>query len=707
MIVTDTSTLRFRWGSVYLAEMKRLPSEVEAEFLAGNFVVKWSNRNFSEVDPDHALEWLNCVGKESGGIVGITKTPSALSRWALSYNLRSIISANTLELLGMSSAAEYRHHSEESAARKMKDKITENRLKETLKKYDAASAQNKDLVKITSKEKCPPEVQDSLLSAKVKGEQLLQDFVQTRLGAAENCTDHPFFSPLKKQRCMTFASMTKTHIKVKKKDSVEVDSRLLQKIMGLYHSGRPIDIMEILKHELTAVPTSIALADGTLRTGQKSQLLTCLTAGVECPNFIPVMEPTGVVIDAMGLVHALGKPAGAKTFGDIASAFSTSVRAIGERHGSQRLDLVFDRYDRNDSIKSAARDRRQMSHIEGHNNGVHAGRNYSSPTDATVLPSADWRCYLGVSSNKASLASFLGSAVLRESYDFTVVVSGAFENTENVRSNRPEMDLSSLRADHEEADTRIMVHVSNMPQRTIVVYSRDTDVLVLLTHHRERLPARQLWMRTGPNKDPKYIPIHDVVKTHSESVLKELLAFHALTGCDTTSFFFRKGKKGAWKNFTKHSALLHGLGKSFEEPSQEVEHNVGAFVSRWYGLPEDVNTVDRARAVLFQQGKHVASLPPTTDALKPHLRRCHYQAAVWEQALKLQPALPPRDGGWCTIDGFLKPVLSSLPPVPSCLINLIRCTCKKVCAKRCSCTRAGIPCAAGCKCVCNRRGESC
>ena len=156
MIVTDTSTLRFRWGSVYLAEMKHLPSEVEAEFLAGNFVVKWSNRNFSEVDPDHALEWLNCVGKESGGIVGITKTPSALSRWALSYNLRSIISANTLELLGMSSAAEYRHHSEESAARKMKDKITEDRLKETLKKYDAASAQNKDLVKITSKEKCPP-----------------------------------------------------------------------------------------------------------------------------------------------------------------------------------------------------------------------------------------------------------------------------------------------------------------------------------------------------------------------------------------------------------------------------------------------------------------------------------------------------------------------------------------------------------------------
>ncbi len=44
----------------------------------GNFVVKRSARKFNQVDPDQAQEWLNGVGKKGGGIVGITKTTSAL-----------------------------------------------------------------------------------------------------------------------------------------------------------------------------------------------------------------------------------------------------------------------------------------------------------------------------------------------------------------------------------------------------------------------------------------------------------------------------------------------------------------------------------------------------------------------------------------------------------------------------------------------------
>ena len=52
------------------------------------------------------------------------------------------------------------------------------------------------------------------------------------------------------------------------------------------------------------------------------------------------------------------------------------------------------------------------------------------PVEVTVSPqkppcSGKWRCYLGVSSDKASLANFLGLVVLSQSYDFTVVVSGA------------------------------------------------------------------------------------------------------------------------------------------------------------------------------------------------------------------------------------------------------------------------------------------
>lgn len=48
-------------------------------FEAGNFVVKQSNAKYNQVDPDQSQEWLNATGKKGGGIVGITRTPTALS----------------------------------------------------------------------------------------------------------------------------------------------------------------------------------------------------------------------------------------------------------------------------------------------------------------------------------------------------------------------------------------------------------------------------------------------------------------------------------------------------------------------------------------------------------------------------------------------------------------------------------------------------
>ena len=76
-----------RWGSVYVSEMQPLPEEVKAEFPAGNFVVKCGKQLFNQVNPDQSQEWLKGTGKKYGGIMDKMNTPSALSRWALSYNM--------------------------------------------------------------------------------------------------------------------------------------------------------------------------------------------------------------------------------------------------------------------------------------------------------------------------------------------------------------------------------------------------------------------------------------------------------------------------------------------------------------------------------------------------------------------------------------------------------------------------------------------
>lgn len=82
------------WGSGNVSAMHQLPEEVKTEYEAGNLVTKPSNLKFSQVNPVQSQEWLNGTGKKAGEIVRIKKT-SALSMWALSYNMRYHIASET------------------------------------------------------------------------------------------------------------------------------------------------------------------------------------------------------------------------------------------------------------------------------------------------------------------------------------------------------------------------------------------------------------------------------------------------------------------------------------------------------------------------------------------------------------------------------------------------------------------------------------
>ena len=65
---------------VFTAVMMQLLEEVHSKFSQGDFVVKRSNKPLNQVDAYHAQEWIVRTGKESGGMVGITKKVSALQR---------------------------------------------------------------------------------------------------------------------------------------------------------------------------------------------------------------------------------------------------------------------------------------------------------------------------------------------------------------------------------------------------------------------------------------------------------------------------------------------------------------------------------------------------------------------------------------------------------------------------------------------------
>ena len=178
-------------------------------------------------------------------------------------------------------------------------------------------------------------------------------------------------------------------------------------------------------------------------------------------------------------------------------------------------------------------------------------------------------------------------------------------------------------------------------------------------------------MKAGTSKDPKFFPVHEIHRILSEDQLDTLLAFHALldvTMCDPT---------------TDHTDLA-GLGKgTFTE---DIVTSSETFICKIYGVP-DVDSCNKAQVKLFCKGRPQDTLPPTTDAVRFHIMRAHYQATIWNKAHLPHPNLPPvEEMGWMIKEGQLVPRLLSMPPMPKACREFTSCGCTKEClSQHCSC----------------------
>ena len=56
-------------------------------------------------------------------------------------------------------------------------------------------------------------------------------------------------------------------------------------------------------------------------------------------------------------------------------------------------------------------------------------------------------------------------------------MSGSFSESTTVKSSDPDLDVSHLQANHEEADARLNLHCTHTHLNTVVVAAHDTDVL--------------------------------------------------------------------------------------------------------------------------------------------------------------------------------------------------------------------------------------
>ena len=319
-----------------------------------------------------------------------------------------------------------------------------------------------------------------------------------------------------------------------------------------------------------------------------------------------------------------------------------------KRLASHEVYLIFDRY-KDFSTKGTKRKARATSSC------------VLQLTLNTHLP-ASKNAILTVSNNKQQLNAIICKELLNDkaflSYataTHKLIVTGQEHIPVQVYKGRkfPRLDLESP---HEEADIVLvqqLLSVANDPDLTLIAECDDTDIFVQLVYFYFDLELKCEVIMESPVNDRLSTDVGATATLHSD-IAHNLLATHALTGCDTVAATFGIGKATAI-NVAKRGFSLLSLGK-LHSTTDQIGQQAVAFMSACYGshLSKCTSMTDcRQRQWAHITGKLNASapklctLPPTTEAFMENVKRAHHQVAQWMSTPSGDP--PPMDArsyGW-------------------------------------------------------------
>ena len=321
------------------------------------------------------------------------------------------------------------------------------------------------------------------------------------------------------------------------------------------------------------------------------------------------------------------------------------------------------------------------------------------------IPS-NWESFLRIEANKDELFNFLSESMQTYNTGGKVLI-GTYDESVMTTAQNTIMDIDSLQpCSHEEADTRILLHVKHCAQqghKRISIQTVDTDVVVLAVGHFQSLNIEELWIDFGVLKHYRNIAAHDIASFLNEKA-KALIMFHALTGCDTVSSFRGRGKKTAWSAWMAHPSATDAFESLLSQPEDltpELIHKIERFVVLMYSKTCTLSRVNEARKELFTQfDRTIDNIPPTQHTLINHLKRSVYQGSyIWAQALEPSPKLPsPEDWGYKSTPLGWIPHWTDLPDATASCPELVHCRCTKGCTHNCKCRKKKLQCTELCKC---------
>ena len=205
---------------------------------------------------------------------------------------------------------------------------------------------------------------------------------------------------------------------------------------------------------------------------------------------------------------------------------------------------------------------------------------------------------------------------------------------------------ADLQTTHEQADIIVVQQAINVSQAggtgvQFTVRTDDTDIFVLLLHYYDKLDCSSTIYMEYPKIYRTKLDIQSTARKH-KSLLPDILAIHALSGCDSVAALHGIGKGIAIN--TALSLLEQGYSMpQFGQNNAVLQDIVSAgtkFYSKCYGFP--ATSVTKCRQLVWAKragnrsltgAPKLASLPPTNEAAIENMLRSHLTVMIWKETM--------------------------------------------------------------------------
>jgi len=406
-----------------------------------------------------------------------------------------------------------------------------------------------------------------------------------------------------------------------------------------------------------------------------------------------------LVIDGMAVLHLFSDRAKVNCIYELSSLFNSRIE--DKMFLYEEVRLVFDPYCEG-SKKMATRERRKRG----------GDATYYAVNENTNLCNIPISHFLSHEKTKQEVAVYLANQFMEKYKDRQTIYTSAYTKHDvytcvtrtNCSGNVVIVD--ELNMNHDEADTMLITHAIHFTNHAhlldiLHVWSPDTDMLLLLVHYKLYSLTNVFLFWHG-----KVFDITGIYSYLGPVKSSGVLAWHAITGCDTTGRFAGRGKKTWWNLFIsldkeKDKDIIDGFSE-FGENAQLVdstENAMAKFVS--LGYSKGCDNLASARWTLFTKKMAEGDkLPPTPNAFKQHLLRALLQTHVWRHAyLANIPWIDAKNEqyGWKWNGQCWIPIPSTSTAAPSVILQLIKCNCHGTCESgSCTCYKERLLCTEMC-----------